>query len=344
MIITRTPFRITLGGGGTDLPSFYEAHGGYVFTMAINKHMYILLNRRSVADRKIVIRYSQVETVDKVDEIRNPLAREALRLHHLEENIELTSIADMPGKSGLGSSGSYLVGLLTALRAYRRLPIDPQAVAEEACNIEMNILGEPVGKQDQYIAAFGGFRELEIAQDGTVTVTSVPVDFPLVNELVSKTRIYYTGVQRSATAVLQHQDAAAKQKDRPDHQKVVDSLLQIREIGKRIRAAFVEGDLDTFARLMDEHWTNKRALSPTVSLSRMDALYAHAKKDFGVLGGKIIGAGGGGFVMLYCPDKARDLDAYMAGQGMPRINYFPSMQGTKVISDLTPIDDFSYGG
>jgi len=342
MIITRTPFRITLGGGGTDLPSFYEQHGGYVFTMAINKYMYIMLNRRSVADRKIVIRYSQVETVDSIDEIKNPLAREALRLHNLNENIELTSIADMPGKSGLGSSGSYLVGILTAIRAYKQLPNDPVAVAKEACHIEMNILNEPVGKQDQYIAALGGFQVLDIDQKGNVLTSRVPVDFMLVNELVQKARIYYTGVQRSATAVLKSQDNAARQVSSPDHTRVMDSLLQIKEIGKLIKVAFDREDLDTFANLMDEHWMHKRRMSATISLSKLDHLYDHVKNDFGVIGGKLIGAGGGGFIMLYCPQKGHALDDYMAGQGMPRINYFPSLQGTRVVSDLTPIDDFGH--
>lgn len=341
MIITRTPFRITLGGGGTDLPSFYREHGGCVFTMAINKYMYLCLNRRSVADRKIVIRYSQVETVDSVDEIKHPLAREAMRLHGVRENVELTSIADMPGKSGLGSSGSYLVGLLTAIRAYHRTTASPQEIAEEACKIEMDILKEPVGKQDQYIAAFGGFRVLDIAKDGAVKVSSVPVDFVTVNELVSKARIYYTGVQRSATSVLKKQDDAAKKASSPDHQRVVDSLLRIKEIGGHIRKAFEDRDLDRFAVLMDEHWQNKRKLSPGVSLSVLDELYDEVKKRFGVLGGKIIGAGGGGFIMLYTTKPGRELDEYMAQHEMTRISYQPSLQGAKVVTDMSANDDGS---
>jgi len=340
MIITRTPFRITLGGGGTDLPSFYQEHGGAVFTMAINKHMYICLNRRSVADRKIVIRYSQVETVDSIDEIRHPLAREALRLHDVRDNIELTSIADMPAKTGLGSSGSYLVGLLTAIRAYKRAAASQQEIAEEACHIEMNILKEPVGKQDQYIASYGGFRMLEIGRDGKVEVENVPVDFTTVTELVSKARIYYTGVQRSATAVLKKQDEAARRGDSPDHKRVVDSLVAIKEIGRRIKQAFERRDLDAFAVLMDEHWQHKRRMSPLISLSLLDDLYDRVKKEFGVLGGKISGAGGGGFLMLYCPQKGRELDAFMLRNQMPRISYFPSLQGSRVVSDMTPFDEF----
>ena len=342
MIITRTPFRITLGGGGTDLPSFYEQHGGYVFTMAINKYMFIALNRRSVADRKIVIRYSQVETVDSVNEIKHPLAREALRLHGVNENIELTSIADMPARSGLGSSGSYLVGLLTAIRAYKSEPASLAQLAEEACHIEMKILKEPVGKQDQYIAAFGGFRTLDIDKKGKVQVGSVSVDFPTANELVSKARMYYTGVQRSATAVLKNQDSATREKKSVDHKRVVDCLLNIKDIGRKIQKAFETRDLDEFARLMHKHWEFKRKMSAAISLSMLDQLYEKVRKEFGVLGGKIIGAGGGGFLMLYCPTKGRQLDEFMLKHDMLRVSYFPTLQGSKVVSDMTSFDDFDH--
>jgi D-glycero-alpha-D-manno-heptose-7-phosphate kinase len=181
---------------------------------------------------------------------------------------------------------------------------------------------------------------LDIAQDGAVAATRVPVDFMVVNELVQKARIYYTGVQRSATAVLKSQDAAAREASSPDHHRVIDCLSQIKEIGKMIKVAFDREDLDTFAKLMDEHWMHKRRMSASISLSKLDHLYEHVKAEYGVLGGKIIGAGGGGFIMLYCPVKGRALDEYMAGLGMPRIDYFPSLQGAKVVSDLTPIDDF----
>lgn len=342
MIITRTPFRITLGGGGTDLPSFYEEHGGYIFAMCINKYMYLTLNRRQVTDRKLCLRYNRVEVVDSVDEIEHPLAREALRFHDISENLELTSIADLPARSGLGSSGAYLVGLLTAIRAYKRAPLPLQDLAEEACHIEMDILKETAGKQDPYMAAFGGFRVLDISPGGEVRVEDVPVDFMTVNELVRKSRMYYTGVQRSATAVLKGQDEAARQSAGKDHARVIDSLNHIKDIGRRIHGAFVAGDLDTFARLMDEHWQFKKRMSDRISLSVMDDLYDVVKKEFGVLGGKIIGAGGGGFFMLYCPEKTRELDAFMAERGMPQVNYFPALQGSKVVADMTTVDDFDF--
>lgn len=340
MIITQTPFRITLGGGGTDLPSFYEKRGGFIFAMTINKYMYIMLNRPSVANRKIVVRYSQEESVNSVDEIRHPLAREALRMHGVHENLELTSIADMPARTGLGSSGAYLVGLLTALHACKRESASVEQIAEEACHIEMDILKEPVGKQDQYTAAFGGFRALDIAKNGKVTVSTVPVDFSLVNELAAKARIYYTGVQRSATAVLKPQDDAARRKENPDHSRVVDCLCNIKEIGYRIKKAFEQRDLDAFGSLMDEHWRFKKQMSANINLTVLDAIYEEVKKRFGVLGGKIIGAGGGGFMMLYCPTRGRELDAFMGDHQMPRVSYFPTLQGSKVVSDMTPFDDF----
>jgi D-glycero-alpha-D-manno-heptose-7-phosphate kinase len=340
MIITRTPFRITLGGGGTDLPSFYEQHGGFVFAMTINKYMYIMLHRLPVTERKSIIRYTKVEYVNTPEEIQHPLAREALRLHAVKDFVELSSLADLPAKTGLGSSGAYLVGLLTAIRAYQRKPLDVAAIAEEACHIEMNILREPVGKQDQYMAAFGGFRTLEIAKDGKVTVSEVPVDFMTATELAHKARIYYTGIQRSATSVLKNQDEASRHNDSPDHTRVVDSLCRIKGLGLQIRQAFLERDMDKFARLMDAHWQAKKAMSKSISLTVLDEIYDRAKKEFGVLGGKIIGAGGGGFLMLYCPERVRELDAFMSTQGMPPVSYFPSMQGARVVSDLTAYDEF----
>jgi D-glycero-alpha-D-manno-heptose-7-phosphate kinase len=340
LIITRTPFRITLGGGGTDLPSFYEQHGGFVFTMSINKYMYIMLHRLPVTERKSIIRYSEVEYVSSYEEISHPLAREVLKLHDVREYIELTSMADMPAKTGLGSSGAYLVGMLAAVRAYQKKSFLPEEIAREACHIEMDILKEPVGKQDQYIAAFGGFRTLDISRSGDVKVDAVAIDFTSAVELVQKARIYYTGFQRSATAVLSDQNEASKKKDHVNHAHVIDSLCHIKELGYRTKKAFAEGDLDAFGLLMDEHWQYKKRMSKNISLSVVDELYERTRKDYGVLGGKVIGAGGGGFIMLYCPTMGRALDSFMLSQDMPRVNYFPSMKGVTVVSDMSALDDF----
>lgn len=340
MIITRTPYRITLGGGGTDLPSFYREHGGFVFTMSINKYMYIIFQRRSVADRKYFIRYSQVEVADSIDEIKHGLVRETLRMHQVNEFVEVTSIADLPARTGLGSSGSYLVGLLNAVHAHKQDPVGPAQIAEEACKIEMDILKEPVGKQDQYIAAFGGFKALEIDREGRVTVHTVPIDFVTALELAGKARMYYTGVQRSASAVLKSQDQAATTSRHPDHARVIDSLAYIKDLGYRIKKSFESRDLDAFGRQMDEHWQHKRKMSSGISMTVVDELYDDVKKRFKVLGGKIIGAGGGGFLYLYCPENGNGLDEFMSANRMPRVNYLPSLQGSKVISDMTALDDF----
>ncbi len=341
MIITRAPFRITLGGGGTDLPSYYSQHAGYIFSMTIDKYMYVMLHKLPATERKSIIRYSQVEIVNAVDEIKHPLAREALRMHGLNDYIELTSMADMPAKTGLGSSGAYLVSLLMAIRAYKRNLTSPQQLAEEACHIEIDVLKEPVGKQDQYMAAFGGFCALEIDRDGRVAVDRAQVARDAVMELVAKARIYYTGFQRSASKVLVSQDRAARTPGNSDHNRVIESLHRIKEIGREIRAAFDLGDIDSFGRLMDAHWTAKRALSRDVSLSVLDELYDEVKKRFGVLGGKIIGAGGGGFMMLYAPKQNRELDEFMESHNMPCVSYSPTLQGVKIVGDLTPADDFA---
>lgn len=312
--------------------------------MCINKYMYLIIHRLPVTERKSIIRYSQVEVVSSLDEIKHPLAREALRLHNVNEYIELTSMADMPARTGLGSSGAYLVGLLTAIRAFQRESASLREIAEEACHIEMNILKEPVGKQDQYMATFGGFRTLDISKDGTVTVEIVPVDFITANELVTRARLYYTGIQRSATAVLKNQDDASRDTKRPDHHLVMDCLCEIKDIGYQIKQAFLDRDLDRFATLMNDHWTAKKQMSGSINISTIDQLYAKVAKEYGVLGGKIIGAGGGGFLMLYTPTKGRELDEFMMNHGMPRVSYFPSMQGSRVVSDLSTYDDFEAPG
>ncbi|NKB23706.1 MAG: galactokinase [Kiritimatiellae bacterium] len=333
MIITQTPFRITLGGGGTDLPSFYRDHGGFIFAMGINKFIYLILHRLPVTERKSIIRYSQVEIVNTPNEIRHPLVREALQLHNIHEYVEISSTADLPAKTGLGSSGAYLVGLLTAIRTYKRQSITPAEVAEEACHIEMDILREPVGKQDQYMAAFGGVQTLEISKSGQVNVEHLSVDFMTMLEFVQKARVYYTGIQRSANAILKDQNEASKQKERSGHHQVVDSLLHIKEIGIEIKKSFLEKDLDRYGLLMDEHWQFKKKMSSHISLSELDDLYEKVKKEYSVLGGKIMGAGGGGFLMLYCPDKGDELDSFMTTHNMPRIDYFPSTEGSRVIHD-----------
>ncbi len=332
MIVTRTPFRVTLGGGGTDLPSFYEKHGGFILAMGLDKYMYVSINR-PIVEKRIILHYTKSEIVENVNELKHELAREALKLNRIDNQIEISSLADIPASTGLGSSSCYLVALLMAIHAHRKDYIALQELAEEACHIELKILGKKIGKQDQYMAAFGGMTVLDIAKNGKVNVRQLSLRPWATAELVANSHIYYLNVKRDAVDVLQDQDKAMREKSALSS-KVEDSLLNIKEIGQKILKSIENEDFDSFGRLMDEHWQNKRKLSEKISLSEVDHLYDHVKKDFGVLGGKIIGAGGGGFLMLYCPEKKKELTAYMQTKGYFRLPYNIEYEGTKVVANL----------
>ena len=331
MIVTRTPFRVTLGGGGTDLPSYYSEHGGFIFAMALDKYMYIMVNRPVTGDM-VRLHYSQSEVVERVSQLRHELAREALALHGIEKKFEIASIADIPAGTGLGSSSCYLVGLLMALHQYHRHYVPLQTIAEEACHIELNILKQGIGKQDQYMAAYGGLTVLDIAKDGSVAVRQVSLSSGMLADFIANTHIYYTGEQRDAKEILAHQDQAMKHKDAPSHAQVSESLHQIKDLGRRILQAIEAGDFDRWGVYLHEHWQAKQRLSSKVSFGAVDAIYREVRERFHVLGGKVIGAGGGGFLMLYCYRNHAALERYMAEQGMPRLHYAIEPEGTKVIA------------
>ena len=335
MIATRTPFRVTLGGGGTDLPSYYREHGGFIFAMGLDKYMYVIVNR-PVMGTSIRLHYSQAEVVDHVGQLRHELAREALRLNGIEQQFEIASIADIPAGTGLGSSSCYLVGLLNALHHYRRDYISLQALAEEACHIELDILKEGIGKQDQYLAAFGGLTVMEIDRDGQVAVRQIALSSSAVAQFVANTHIYYTGTQRGAQEVLADQNQAMQAKADPSHARVAGSLHAIKDLGYRILAAIEGEEFDRWGQLLDEHWQAKKQMSGKISLSKVDTIYQEVRANRNVLGGKIIGAGGGGFLMLYCQRDPAGLERFMAGQGMPRLHYTIDPEGTKVVSQMGP--------
>ena len=333
MIITKTPFRITLGGGGTDLPSYYNQFGGFVFSVTIDKYMYIHLNT-PVVDDLIRIKYSKYEEVSNVNEIKHDLAREALKLIGITNSIEIQSMADIPAGTGLGSSGCYLVGLLNALHCYRNQPIMQQDLAEEACYIEMAVLKEPVGKQDQYTAAFGGFIAMDIDKDGIVKVQRPPISEEIIDELENSMLIYYTHTTRSTSEILKEQSNAAKDKKSATHGEVVNSLNVIKEIGYKSLDAVCKGNLDEFGKLMDEHWKAKKRLSQKVSNTSIDDLYELGIKE-GALGGKLLGAGGGGFILFYCPKIYQaKLSQAMHAYGMRRLRYRFDFDGSKVMVNI----------
>lgn len=332
MIITRTPFRLTLGGGGTDLPSFYQEHGGFIFAVGIDKYMYLNV-KPPILEDIIRVQYSKLELVNHVDELQHTLAREALRFFHIDNGIEIVSIADVPAGTGLGSSSCYLVGLLNAIHNLTQAQVSPYELAEEACYIELERLGKPIGKQDQFMAAFGGLTTLEIKRNGEVTVQRTPLDRELLQTLEDNIFLFYTGAARDATAILQKQDGATRKRDHA----VVTSLCEIRDIGVEIRDAVVRGNLHRFGELLDVHWQTKKRLSDGVSNLQIDEWYDLAKRN-GAIGGKISGAGGGGFLMLYCEQNKASLRDAMRRAGLRELNFRFEFEGSKVVFDVVSRD------
>ena len=332
MIITRTPFRLTLGGGGTDLPSFYREHGGFILGVGIDKYMYLNVNT-PIVDDKIRVRYSKSELVNHVDEIEHTLAREALRFFDISTGIEIVSVADIPAGTGLGSSSCYVVGLLNALHALTQRQVSPQKLAEEACQIELEILQKPIGKQDQFMAAYGGLTALNISRDGHVEVTRMELDVDNLENLERNILMFYTQEVRDATAILTKQDQATLRNDKV----VVGSLREIKDIGLEIQQAIAGGNLRRFGELLDVHWQSKKRLSAGITNSQIDSYYAIAKQN-GAIGGKISGAGGGGFLMLYCEDEKPRLREAMRTVGLRELKFRIDFEGSKVVFDVVSRD------
>jgi D-glycero-alpha-D-manno-heptose-7-phosphate kinase len=293
MIITRTPFRFTLGGGGTDLPAYYSKHGGFIFAAAINKYMFISLNR-PIVDCLVRVKYSKSETVNHRDELQHDIAKEAMRITGIERSLEIASMADVPAGTGLGSSSSYAVGLLSGLHAMKKEAVAMQELAEEACDLEINRLGKPIGKQDQYMAAFGGLRVLDIDKEGTVKVRNAQIEDSTLEELNRNLLMFYTNTSHSATRILSEQSQGARE----DKKNVIESLHVIKEIGYKVLEAAESGNITDIGLLFDKHWKFKKNMSAVISNSRLDEVYEYALQN-GALGGKITGAGGGGFFVFY---------------------------------------------
>jgi D-glycero-alpha-D-manno-heptose-7-phosphate kinase len=332
MIITKTPFRVTLGGGGTDLPSFYREHGGFVLAVAIDKYMFLNVNT-PILDDVIRVQYNKTEIVNHVDDIQHTLAREGLRFFNVENGIEIVSVADIPAGTGLGSSSCYLVGLLNAMHTLTQTPTSPTELAEEACQIELEKLRKPIGKQDQYMAAFGGLTELDISKDGDVCATRLNLGVELLETLESNILLFYTGASRDATGILQKQDRATVMKDKA----VLGSLTEIKDIGIEIRDALVRGNLRRFGELLEVHWQAKKRLSGGITNPQIDGWYDLARRN-GAIGGKISGAGGGGFLMLYCEDGKPKLREALRRAGLFELNFRFEFEGSKVVFDMVSRD------
>jgi D-glycero-alpha-D-manno-heptose-7-phosphate kinase len=323
MIITRSPLRISLGGGGTDLPSYYREHGGLLLAAAIDRYVYLTLHQTFVDE--CIIKYSQMERVTSVDDIRHPIIREALRLTGTPcASLEISSMSDIPAGSGLGSSGSFTTALLGALHAYNREIVTKARLAEEACHIELDVLGEPIGKQDQYIAAYGGITKFVFHPDDSVTVEPVRIAAEDRENLQDNLILFFTGYTRSASQILSDQDKKTKQNDRA----MIDNLHRVKQLGADSLTALESGDLHAFAAIMHEHWENKRKRGE-MSNAHIDDWYQLARKN-GALGGKLIGAGGGGFLMFYTEEKTR-LRRAMRDAGLTEVRINFDTAGTSVL-------------
>lgn len=325
MIITRTPFRFTLGGGGTDLPSYYSKYCGFVFSAGINKYMFINLNR-PVVDDLVRVKYSKSEMVGSCSELQHEIAREATAMMGIEKAIEIISMADVPAGTGLGSSSCYAVGLLNALHTMKREYITLHDLAEEACRLEINRLKKPIGKQDQYIAAYGGLTILNIDKDGSVKVRKANVSSATVDDLNRNLLMFYTNTSRSADEILSEQSKGVCE----EKKDVVESLHYIREIGYKVLEAVESGNVTDVGLLFDQHWQHKKKMSAKISNARFDEIYSVAREN-GALGGKISGAGGGGFFTFYVEGNQIKFKEKMKKMGLREMRYRFDFEGTKVL-------------
>jgi D-glycero-alpha-D-manno-heptose-7-phosphate kinase len=325
MIIVRSPLRITLGGGGTDLASYYRNHEGFLVAAAIDKYVYVTVIRPFTPG--IYLKYSKIEHVEAIDEVQHPIIRESLKkFPQGTPQIEITTLADIPAGTGLGSSGSFTTALLRALHADARSIVHPRELAEQACHIEIDRLGEPIGKQDQYIAAFGGVTCMTFRRNGMVDAVPLPIDDETRNNLEDNLLLFFTGFSRSAAAILKDQDQRTMHND----SAMIDNLHYVKDLGLRSKAALEARDLIGFGKLMHEHWQHKRNRSGGMSNPRIDKWYNIGIEN-GAIGGKLIGAGGGGFLMFYSENKIR-LRQAMRDAGLTEVRFRFDFEGTKVVA------------
>ena len=327
MIITRTPLRISFLGGGTDFPDFYKKHGGCVVTTAIDKYVYVIVKGRF--DKQIYVNYSIKEIVDKVGELKHELVREAMRKVGIKDGIEISFQSDVPASgSGLGSSSTVTVGTLNALYQYKGQAVDAERLAKEACEIEIKILGKPIGVQDQYIAAYGGVKFLEFKKSGKIVTEDLQLSEEILDDLKSYMMIFFTGRTRQAGSILQEQKENIKSKN-----EILKKMARQAEEGRQL---LVRGKIDQLGKLLDQGWKLKRQLASRISDPEIDKLYAAAKKA-GAIGGKISGAGGGGFLTLFVPSGKREGVRKAVTACLPAGREMPiglSRDGSKVIFNI----------
>ena len=324
MLITRSPLRISLGGGGTDLPSYYRDHGGFLISAAIDKYVWVTVLRPFVPG--IFLKYSKIEHVERVSQVEHPIIREALMMMDIDApQHEITTLADIPAGTGLGSSGSFTTALLKALYSHERRLLLPGDLARLACELEIERLQRPVGKQDQYIAAYGGITCFDFRRDGSVHAEPLKLSQPTVHALEDNLLLFFTGFSRSASDILQDQDARTKQAD----PAMVDNLHYVKELGLRSRKSLEDSAPETYGEIMHEHWEHKRMRSKGMSNPQIDEWYRLGREN-GAIGGKLVGAGGGGFLLFYAAER-RKLRAAMTAAGLEEVRFRFELEGTRVV-------------
>jgi len=324
MIIARSPLRISLGGGGTDLPSYYKKHGGFLLAAAIDKYVYATVLRPFSPG--VYLKYSKIEHVNHINDVQHPIIREVLKEMKLDTpQIEITTLTDIPAGTGLGSSGSFTTALIKGLFTHYRREIHPKELAELACKIELENLKEPIGKQDQYIAAFGGITSFTFDKDGEVISENLKISTDTLHNLEDNLLLFFTGISRSASSILLDQDKRSINND----SEITKNLHYIKELGLQSRDALLAGDLENFGHLMNEHWEHKRIRSSGMTNDFIDDIYTKALQN-GAVGGKLVGAGGGGFLMFYASDRSK-LRAAMNKYNLEEVRFSFDYEGTKII-------------
>ena len=325
MIIARSPLRVTLGGGGTDLPSYYERFGGFLVAAAIDRYVYLTLHETFIPE--LIVKYSELERVADASQLKHPILREAFGLLGISgHSLELASMADIPAGTGLGSSGSFTTSVLKALHSYKKSLIHPAELAAQACHIELDRLHEPIGKQDQYIAAYGGITCFKFNPGGSVEAWPLALSAEARDSLEDNLLLFFTGYSRSASSILKEQDQKSKQEDR----SMIENLHFVKENGLESQRALERGDLREFARLLDVQWKRKKERSGGTTNPRIDEWYELGRKNGG-LGGKLIGAGGGGFLMFYAEEKAT-LRNVMRQAGLKEVRFRFDFEGTRLVT------------
>jgi len=324
MIIARSPLRVSLGGGGTDLPSYYREHEGFLLAAAIDKYVFVTVMRPFTPG--VFLKYSNLEHVNKISEIKHPIIREVLAMGELEvPQVEITTLADIPSGTGLGSSGSFTTALIKAVYAHRRKLILPQDLAELACHVEIDRLQEPIGKQDQYIAAYGGLTCFTFHKNDRVTAEPLKISRETMYDLEDHLLLFFTGFSRSAGGILKDQKVRTQKNDN----EMLKNLHYVKELGVRSRDALEAGDCKKFGQIMHEHWEHKKRRFSGMSNPKIDEWYELGIKN-GAVGGKLVGAGGGGFLMFYTADRQR-LRLAMARAGLEEVRFRFDFEGTKIV-------------